>query len=86
MTFNTSNLSLFEISLAFSNEKGHFDYPSLSQDFEWKHHLEMVFNLSSIDQIMTEKKYFSHLMTLFQMVLASLTKTIIESSEIICRK
>ena len=23
-------------------KEGHFDYPSLSQDFEWKPHLEMV--------------------------------------------
>ena len=42
MTFNTSNLSLFKISLAFLMKGGHFDYPSLSQDFEWKPYLEMV--------------------------------------------
>ena len=42
MTFSTSNLSLFKIPLAFLNERSHFDYPSLSQDFEWKPYLEMV--------------------------------------------
>ena len=28
--------------LSISNERGHFDYPSLSQDFEWKPHVEMA--------------------------------------------
>ena len=28
--------------LSISNEMGHFDYPSLFQDFEWKPHVEMA--------------------------------------------
>ena len=38
MTFSISNLSVKSIS----NERGHFDYPSLSQDFEWKPYVEIA--------------------------------------------
>ena len=57
-------------SISISNEMSHFDYPSLSQDFEWKPNVEMAL----IYQVLTKqclKKYFPHLMTLSQMALAS---------------
>ena len=44
--------------ISISNERGHFDYPSLSQDFEWKSHVEMAL----IYQVLTKqclKKVFS---------------------------
>ena len=44
--------------ISISNEMGHFDYPSLSQDFEWKPHVKMAL----IHQVLTKqwlKKVFS---------------------------
>ena len=37
--------------ISISNEMSHFDYPSLSQDFEWKPHLEMAL----IYQVLTKQ-------------------------------
>ena len=37
--------------ISISNERSHFDYPSLSQDFEWKPHVEMAL----IYQILTKQ-------------------------------
>ena len=37
--------------ISISNEMGHFDYPSLSQDFEWKPHVEMAL----IHQVLTKQ-------------------------------
>ena len=37
--------------LSISNERGHFDYPSLSQDFEWKPYVEIAL----IYQVLTKQ-------------------------------
>ena len=37
--------------ISISNEMSHFDYPSLSQDFEWKPHVEMAL----IYQVLTKQ-------------------------------
>ena len=37
--------------LIISNERGHFDYPSLSQDFEWKPYVEIAL----IHQVLTKQ-------------------------------
>ena len=51
----------------YFNEKGHFAYPSLSLDFEWK-----WFYWSSIHEPnYASEKYITHLMNLFQMAPAS---------------
>ena len=42
MTFSTSNLSLFKISLAFLMKGVTLIIPLYLRDFEWKPHLEMV--------------------------------------------
>ena len=37
--------------LSISNERSHFDYPSLSQDFEWKPYVEIAL----IYQVLTKQ-------------------------------
>ena len=45
--------------LSISNERGHFDEPSLSQDFEWKSQLRMAL----IHQVLTEQSLKKYVMT-----------------------
>ena len=56
ITFNTLNNDFFHIS----NKKGHFGYPSLSQDLRRKTQLKMVL----INQILT-KQYLKEVFPTF---------------------
>ena len=54
---NRISLIIVTYFLSISDENGHFHYPLLSKDFEWKPPTENGFNLSSIDQLLHEKKF-----------------------------
>ena len=73
-----SKLIIITNFLSISNEKGHFDYQPLSQDFEWKNQLKFL-----VCQVWTKqllKKVFPiYLMTLSYKAIATL-KTRMHSS------
>ena len=55
-----------------SYAKGHFDYPSLSQDFEWKSQMKIVLIYQVLTKQFMWKSICQHLMNVSQMTLASL--------------